>query len=332
MMINATKFIPFLLLLLPATATSQKTMFTYLQEQQDLKITLITNWDTLFSSKDNSYYDAEMVLGDSTWNVELRVRGKYRRRYCDVLPIMIKFKKKHLRNFGVEMDDFNNIKVVTHCLNDEEGLQNVYEEYLIYKLFGMITPESYKVLLCDIVYAWPDEARESTTSQAVLIEPNDEISWRLDGIEVEKYNLSADSLHVANYNRVALFEFMVGNVDWDHTLMRNLKILQREKDHIIVPYDFDFSAIVYPSYGRLSSALPMEDFRDRFYLGRFFYEALPETEEEFLAKKEDLLNYVMEFPYLEKARCRQIASYIKKFYKFIEDPENNLAYGTVLRK
>lgn len=317
------------LVLLPVTVLGQKTMFQHLAAQKDLQFTITTDWDTLHARSDDTYQDAVLEINGESWDVELRLRGVYRRKYCDFPPFQINFKKKHLRNAGL-FDDFDKFKVVTHCVNNEEGQNNQYEEKLIYELYGLLTDESFRVIDAGIVYKYPDDSKPAVEARILLLEPNDELAHRLQGEESDQYNVSTDSLIPGNYNRIALFQFMVGNSDWDVSVLRNVKLISGNPHYRLVPYDFDFAAIVYPSYARINPNYPLKDFRDRIYLGQYFFEQLPEAMEEFVNAKDTMLDYVMDYPHLRKSRCREIANYLKRFFRLIESKKAEIAYGTIL--
>ena len=70
-------------------------------------------------------------------NKEIRLmsRGEMRNGYCDFPPIRLNFKKA-----GFEKSDLKQIgkiKMVTHCQYGNE--QYLFKEYLIYKLFNVLT-------------------------------------------------------------------------------------------------------------------------------------------------------------------------------------------------
>jgi len=72
----------------------QQSLFQYLDSVQEVKLAITTDWDALHAIKDDSYQDAELELDGKTWEIEVRLRGVYRRKYCDFPPFQINFKKK----------------------------------------------------------------------------------------------------------------------------------------------------------------------------------------------------------------------------------------------
>ncbi|MDX1478339.1 MAG: hypothetical protein R3301_11580, partial [Saprospiraceae bacterium] len=319
-----------LISLLAAKGLCQMSMFEQWQKDGDLRLEITTDWDTLHATKNDDELDALMVYNGEEWEMKVQLRGVYRRRSCDFPPFWINLKKGDLRDRGL-IDEFDKFKVVTHCVNNEEGQNNQYEEKLIYELYGLLTDESYRVVDAEIVYRYPDDSKPATTARILLLEPTDELAARLGGEEYEQYGISYDSLDARNYNRLALFQFMVGNYDWDYVVQRNVKMFSGHTHYRMVPYDFDFSAIVYPEYARLSGDWPQKDFRDRIFKGKHFYDQLPASQEEFLQKEDEILEFVKNYPHLSKSRCREIMAYLRRFFKVLGNKKTELVDGFILR-
>ncbi|MDX1407261.1 MAG: hypothetical protein R3330_03980 [Saprospiraceae bacterium] len=310
--------------------TAQHSLFQQWQQSDIVRMEITTDWDSLHATKDDGEQDAILLYDGDEWDIKVQLRGVYRRRSCAFPPFWINLKKGDLRDRDL-IDDFDKFKVVTHCVNAEEGRNNQYEEKLIYELYGLLTEESYGVVDAEIVYRYPDDRKPATTARILLLEPTDEMASRLGGEESEQYNVSFDSLDAMNYNRVALFQFMVGNYDWDHSVLRNVKLISGKEYYRLVPYDFDFSAIVSPSYARMSPDYPLSDFRDRIYLGKHFFEDLPASQTEYLMHEDEILEFVKNYPHLPKSRCREIVAYLKRFFRLLGNKRTELTHGYILR-
>ena len=98
----------------------------------------------------------------------------------------------------------------------------------------------------------------------------------------------------------------------------------------MIPYDFDYSAVVSPSYARINPDYAVKDFRDRIYLGQYFDDLLPQVLDEYVQARQIILDHVDNFPDLKSARKKWIRNYIEDFYEFIESPDTVLAYKVIL--
>ncbi len=306
-------------------------MFNTFQNDQDIVIHVSTQWDTLNAMQDETEIDGIVTYNGAEWKSDIRLRGRNRRMSCDsmLLPFRLQFKKKQLAK--AELAGFRNHKVVTPCLNKKEGIDNLQEEMLIYEMYRLFTDSSFMVVKGRLIRSWPEERQEEDEIPILIIEPNNELFARLGGTEIELPNYPVDSLDPWTYNMTALFQFMIGNFDWDQKFRRNIKLIKIGDKAITVPYDFDYAAIVAAPYVKVPIEMGISTRSERVYLGEYFFEELPEIEQHFLSKKELLLQHVSDFPGLKNSRRKQIVKYLEKFYDFIEDSEHTLAYKTVLR-
>jgi hypothetical protein len=319
-----------LVLLMSKVVIGQETIFQSFQTTPDLNLTIIADWDTVRNLRAADECKAVTVINDTEWKSDLRLRGKNRRRKCDstLTPLRMQFKKKELRKAGFK--EIRNHKIVTCCIETASGLENLQEEILVYQLYNVITDESFRTVEAQLTMSWPDDRKDEKPTPILILEPNKEMADRLGGSEVEKFGYPADSINAASYNRNALFQFMIGNFDWSQASPKNMKMIDVNGKALIVPYDFDYSAIVSPSYATLPSDLGFRDFKDRIYLGEFFLDQLSETRNEFLAKKDELYAHVLAFEGLKKFRRKQINKYLDIFFKYIEKEKNIIEYKMIL--
>ena len=78
--------------------------------------------------------------------------------------------------------EFNKLKLVTHCLENKfEGNENVMKEYLLYKLYNEITPESFRVQFVKITYLDSKGKLGKIKRFGFIIESKDQLAFRLQG-------------------------------------------------------------------------------------------------------------------------------------------------------
>lgn len=329
-----TRFLTLALLFLNALfASGQGSFFNHLEAIRPEKITLFCEWDSLVAIKDDTEMEARMVITgeniNEEWKTDLALRGRFRRSKCPFPPLEINLKKGALRDRG--FGEFDKFKLVTHCNNESPDPIDLYEELLAYQLYGILTPCYFRALPLRVDYLYPNGKAYKKDAVALILEPTAELAHRMQGKELEQFGAAADSLDAAAYCRNAMFQFMIGNFDWDHVMQRNIKMIGDVGHYHLVPYDFDFSAIVSPPYARMPSEHGLKDFRDRIYLGQFFQDYIPTTIQEFVEKKSAFMAHIDSYPYLTKSRKREISAYLEKFYEFITNSETVIQKGTILR-
>ena len=306
---------------------AQNTMFQHFQSNNDLKIEVVCDWDSLSNIRDDTEVGAITRYNGQDWETEVRLRGRSRRMSCDTMmrPFRLQFRKKELRNAGYQ--EFRNHKIVTPCLNNKHGLENVQEELLLYQLYRIITDSSFMITEGHLIRSWPEERNPPDEIPILVIEPNSEMAARLGGVEIESVNFPEDSIDVRSYNITALYQFMIGNFDWNYRFNHNIKLIRSGEKAVVVPYDFDYAAICDVPYRRVPSDLNMQSKFDRVYLGEHFIDQLPEAIPYFIAVKPRIYEHVQSFEQLKNSQKKWILKYFDTFYEYIEDPESTFEYG-----
>ncbi|MEM9720132.1 MAG: hypothetical protein AAGA10_12815 [Bacteroidota bacterium] len=247
--------------------------------------------------------------------LEISVRGNFRRQSqtCGFPPLKLDFFRKKDPPKGV-FEGQNKLKLVTHC---EDG-EHVLREYLVYKLYNLISPYSFKVRLARVTYQDARGILPLVEEYAFLIEDDKDLAKRIGGVDVRQ-----DTVLPTEANRDALttlyvFQCMIGNLDWDLGLVKNIKAIDmgEEIPPIIVPYDFDFSKLVNAPY-----TFP--------YVGgleRQVFRGICRSEEEvekvwtyFQTQKKPVLDLYKKFDLLDPLYRKECIGTLKAFYKNIKN-------------
>ncbi|MCU0362593.1 MAG: hypothetical protein MUE32_04490 [Bacteroidales bacterium] len=254
--------------------------------------------------------------------IRLRSRGEFRNAFCDFPPLSLNFKKA-----GFQMNDLQKIekiKVVTHCQYGSEEI--LFKEYLVYKLFNVITDYSFNVRLAKIAYINTSKKKKTVNSHCFFIEPLNLLAERINAVPVENPKLTQKNIIPMYMDRLAIFNYMIGNTDWSVPNQHNCKVLSardigNSNLGIIIPYDFDYSGLVDAPYAVPYEGLGLESVRQRRYLG----ECRPDEQfllalEEFTSKKAELYKVIEDFPYLSDKVKKGMTRYLDEFFKTAEKP------------
>ena len=282
---------------------------------------------------DTVYQDAILTYYISSTDsinkqIKLRARGNLRRDYCDFPPIRLNFEKSKSTN-----DEFINVdklKLVTHCkLGDEEY---TLKEYLIYKLYNVLTENSFKVRLAQINYINTGKKSKPIKQFAFMIEPLEALCRRTNSVEVKVPNITQKNIKPDVMDKMAIFNYMIGNTDWSVPAKHNIIVLSqgasaRPDLGVILPYDFDYAGLINADYAVPYEGSGLASVRDRKYLGicrdkEVFINEL----KEFLDKKEEFYKVINEFPYLKEKSKKEMIIYLDEFFAGI-DKRNTLAYA-----
>ena len=309
------------------TQKEQQSIFDFISHSDIIEMTLTTDLQRLLKDNRNSdYQEATLSFEDSEGNtivskIKVRQRGKYRRRICDFPPLKLDFSKKALKKAGLN-PQFDDMKLVTHCLDTKSASkETVLKEFLAYQLYNEISEDSYRVQLIKITYIDSQSNKKIKNRYGFLIEDVDELAARMNGEECEMMNLPQEELNANSENTVAVFQYMIGNEDWNISMLRNVKLIKNTNSQKakVVPYDFDFSGFVDAPYAIPNPDVKLVSVKDRAFLGRRVgEESMKRTLAIFQNKEEVLINKVKNFKYLKKSTRKELVRYLASFYDILE--------------
>jgi hypothetical protein len=248
--------------------------------------------------------------------IKLKSRGEFRNSYCHFPPLSLNFKKTEFSK--TDLNKIQKMKLVTHCESGNEDY--LLREYLIYKLYNALTPNSFRVRLLKINYINTYKKSKTISAYGFLIEPIEILAERTNTTPIKSTNLNQKNILPEMMDRVAIFNYMIGNTDWSVPGQHNSKILARKEVEnpelgMIVPYDFDYSGLVNAYYAIPYEPLGLKNVRERRYLGvcrseETFINAL----KDFTRNKEEFYRIINEFPLLSIKSKKDMIGYLDTFY------------------
>ncbi|HFA49454.1 MAG TPA: hypothetical protein ENJ95_10615 [Bacteroidetes bacterium] len=303
-----------------------QSIFDQISGKDMVDITLVTELDSIITVRNSkTYRPAKLVYKDKNgiahnYHLKVRPRGKFRRRVCDFPPLKLKFSKDELEAAG--LNKHNDLKLVSHCLDDEAYNRSlVLREYLAYKLYNQLTPNSFRVQLVRIKYVDKHNKKNKRTHLGFLIEDVDELAERMGGKECDDcFALSEDLINVPQERIASMFEYLIGNTDWSIKMNRNVKLIKMENGkHVPVPYDFDYSVFVGAPYMRPNSDVGQTGSMERIFMGGAKNaDELYSTISYFKTKKEALLKTIRRFQFLEEEDRNAAQLYVESFFEKLD--------------
>lgn len=294
-------------------------VFTYLTPEENTAWTLEFNWtDLLENRRKCRYYPA--ILTDQAgrnYPVQVKARGKFRLKTCEIPPLHIKFVKSNLQEYG--LDTLNEIDISLPCMEDSKGAELLMREYIAYRMYEHITPAAVRARLIQLTILDTRGGRQKMLAMAV--EDGEELAARLNGRPLEEYGIKPERLDMTNAARMVMYQYMIGNTDWEITMYRNIQLVQPREPGakvLTIPYDFDFSGFVSAPYATPNSLCGLRHVRDRFLMA----EGIDPTA--FSNAIQDLKNARPAFaelcnsPLLSKKTADQLIRYLDTFFKVVE--------------
>lgn len=297
------------------------------QSDKILELSLKADYKEVFSNKDDStFFPAEMTLTDNdgqemTIDVKVRARGNVRGKseICSFAPLRLEFPKKETKNTPFEGQKA--IKLVTHCNKGEAFEQNTIEEYLIYRIYNILTDSSFRVRPVMINYIFTNKNGDTTRRFAFFIEREKFLAERIMGKEMETERIHPDRIDPYQTCLVDMFEYMIGNTDYSIYELHNMIIVADPANisrPFPVPYDFDWSGLVSASY-----AVPYPEIGTRYVTERVYRglkkppEVVDRVIRRFNDRKNEIYGVFENYPLLDESGKKRILNYLDEFYAII---------------
>lgn len=247
-----------------------------------LQLTIKADVDRLWRDEPGTNNVISGTIGQTgsgeAYPVQLNLRGITRREkdVCQAPPLAVRLAS------GVPAGSLfagqGRLKLVTHCKQSESFQQHVLLEYAAYRLYNQLTPLSFRARLARINYVRTD-GRPIVTRYGFFIEDADDVAAR-NGMREAKMGerIPVSRLSSPDAARFALFEYMIGNLDWSMSAgpagdncCHNSRLIgeggSAARLFVPVPYDFDFSGLVDAPYAMPPAGIPVKNVKQRRYRG-----------------------------------------------------------------
>ena len=288
-----------------------------------------------YASKDRRYPAQLTYPGENgqpiTIDVEVEPRGITRRnRVCDFPPLKVFFDKEKMK--GTEFRGNKSLKLVTYCQVNTKYEQYYIKEFLVYRIYNLITDYSFRVKPLVVDYKDSERDANPLTRFSFLIEDTDDVAKRnkLEKLEIGK--VPYKELDPVETSKFSLFQYMVGNLDWaatggpdDNKCCHNAKIIGTTVNDVpkyVIPYDFDSTGLVNAHYAAPPDGLKVKNIRQRLYRGFCSTnETLPQTVELFQQKKPEIMALFTDNKHMTSSNRKKAVKYLEDFYQVLDDPK-----------
>jgi hypothetical protein len=278
------------------------------------------------TKRKEKYHPAEMTCHVSdtfevNHQVRVRARGNFRMDHCTMPPFWL-----NIRFAGIETDELDDVikmKVVTRCRGAAQYENYVLREYLVYRIYNLLSPYSFNTRLVRLKYVDTGKKGRVTEDWGFIIEPESEMAKRNNAMAIKSDKLSIRTVNKESMDHVALFHYMIGHGDYSVTGRHNLKILA-SRDYgpagfITVPYDFDYTGMVDAHYAVPGEALGIRSVKERYYLGACRSTEVYEQTIAWLASyRDEIYDLILSFEYLEEEERQDMVDYLESYFEEVE--------------
>jgi len=325
-----------MLLVTPLFAEESSEPPKLFSDTSEMKVTFSGPWRTIRNHiKKDALYPVQLTYTGTdgkqhTIDAEVTPRGISRRqRICDFPPLKIHFDKEKLKD--TEFRGNKSLKMVTYCNTGDEYEQYYIKEFLIYRIYNLITDYSFRVRPLIVEYRDSGSRKHSISRFSFLIEDLDDVARRNGLKKLDVAKISYKTLDPVEISKFSLFQFMLGNVDFasnngpeDDSCCHNTKLIGAGDNlapRYSIPYDFDSTGLVDSHYAYAPTKLKLHNIRQRLYRGFCFAnDQLPETVALFNQKRPDILALFQNDVHLNDYNRQKAIKYIEDFYTIVNNP------------
>jgi hypothetical protein len=311
--------------------------FRLFEDDNPIAISLRFDLSTYFREKpQKEYLKANITFYLSKTDsinkdIKLKTRGIFRNQYCMFAPIELNFKKA---DFGYsDLNSITKIKLVPQCGPGKDKEDYVLREYLAYKLFNVLTDTSFRVRLLTVNYIDSEKKKKTVKQYGFLIEPADMLAARTHSVLIKSTTLNQKSIVPKIMDRLAIFNFMIGNYDWSVPGQHNIQVIRSLNFDpsglgIAIPHDFDWTGLVNASYAIPAEIVGTENVRERLFLGVCRTKEVYQKELDlFLEKKVAFYKVINDFPYINQKAKKDMTVYLDGFYDQLVGKRDLILYN-----
>ena len=298
------------------------------ESEEILELTLLYDLKSVHKDRgdDPQYHEAKMhyKTNQDTFNIPLKIktRGHFRKMMtnCKYPPLYLNFAKSSTPQNSIFRGQ-DKLKLVTPCRGD----QFVIHEYLVYKLYNLVTSKSFKARLVKVIYH--DNVKNKSTDPyfGILLEDKNQMAKRNKSYTVEIKKLMPQKTNKEDFLNMAVFQYMIGNTDWSVQYQQNIVLITDDSTQApsTVPYDFDHAGIVRAPYANPAPELEMQSTQQRRYRGYCIVELdqYIKVFNTFNQIKDEFYAIYIDNPLLNKNYINQTIKFLDEFYETINDPK-----------
>lgn len=317
--------------------TSKKS-FRLFEDDKIIEITLRFDLTTFMKSKPkDEYLKANITIHLSKTDslnkdIGLKTRGIFRNQYCAFAPIELNIKKA---GFGYsDLDKISKLKMVPQCSFNKINEDYVLREYIAYKLFNVMTDTSFRVRLLKVNYIDTQKKRKPIIQYAFFTEPAEMLAARTNCVPVKMKTINQKSIVPRIMDRLAIFNFMIGNYDWSVPGLHNVIVIKSQGYDpngglgIAIPHDFDWTGLVNANYAIPAEEVGIESVRERKFFGICRpKEVFRKDLDMFLGKKAEFYRVITDFPYLTNQAKKDMTVYLDGFFNQLTGNKDVILYN-----
>jgi hypothetical protein len=298
------------------------------ESDQILDITLKGSFHQILNDRVGKakYYLVELTYtsedsNETSISIEVKTRGHFRKQKgnCTFPPLLLTFSSREV-NSPSFFPSKSSLKLVMPC----QGEEFIVHEWLVYKLYNLITPQSFRARLVRVTLLDPKRKRMPSPFYGIILEDEKAMATRNNMVIVKKKMRPQQAMQQP-FLKMAVFEYLIGNTDWSVDYLQNIKLIAADStaEAIAVPYDFDLSGIVNSPYAKPAPELEMSSVHERRYRGYCIkdFKLFDSTIAFYNRMKNKIYSNYIDCPLIDEEYKKRTKEYLDEFYQVINNPK-----------
>jgi hypothetical protein len=153
-----------------------------------------------------SYKSQDSIETDQAINVKTRGHFRLQKTNCTYPPLLLNIENTTASSVFPAK---SKLKLVMPCRGDEY----ILHEWLVYKLYNVITPQSFRARLVRVKLEDVKNKKMPSPFYGIILEEEIEMAPRNNCILVKK-KIPPQETKREPFLRMAVFEYLIGNTDW----------------------------------------------------------------------------------------------------------------------
>jgi hypothetical protein len=312
----------------PASTTISSSGTGLFNSDEILDITLKGNIRELIKNRTGEAKYFPVILtykneagSDASIPITVKTRGHFRKQSgnCTYPPLLLKFSGKD-KNPSSFFPDNSSLKLVMPC----RGEEFILHEWLVYKLYNLVTPESFRARLVKVNLEDDNNKKMPSPFYGIILEPENQMANRNKDVIIKKKIKPQETMREP-FLKMATFEYLIGNTDWSVQYLQNIKLIASDSNSVpeCVPYDFDLAGIVNSPYAQPAEELKMSSVRERRYRGFCIQDIklLDSTVAFYNQLKSKIYKTYTECSLLDEKYIKNTTKFLDEFYNTINNPK-----------
>lgn len=253
--------------------------------------------------------------------VRLRARGIWRRKNCDVPPVLMNFTKDSTKK--TLFAKLDRARLTFPCRFNSDWEQYVLQEFTLYRVQRVLTPYSFDVRLARVTFVDQEKKDTLGTWWTFLSEQDDVFAERNGAKQITEQGAGPADLERFESAFFGVFQYFVANSDYSIRALHNVVLVMKNNEYVPVARDYDFSGAVDTRYATPDPRLKIRSVTDRLMRGYCTEEEQYEKTFALFREKKDAIYGLYSDPLaaaLTPAVVKKTLKYFDDFYEVINDP------------